>query len=179
MKLSLKTPILELPDFEVAKLTRPAARKLALAVAGAPFCKTGAGGARPLASPETNQFALASCVYTIRFGHEPWHDADPETMFRDLDTGCFPPVAADHLFGDVVARAWHGGYESVEEMDRDVLARLARDVGEEVARREAFAEDFKRRRLALAVECQEFMAREALAKRGDRWRKMLNVELTL
>ncbi|RYP12512.1 hypothetical protein DL766_009951 [Monosporascus sp. MC13-8B] len=48
-----------------------------LVVASEAFCKMNEDFEPPLAGPVSEQFSLASCIYTIRFGHWPWHNLDP------------------------------------------------------------------------------------------------------
>ncbi|KAL2166325.1 hypothetical protein VTG60DRAFT_2932 [Thermothelomyces hinnuleus] len=75
-----------------------------LVVASEPFCKLDENLKTPPAGPVSEQFSLASCIYTIRFGHWPWHTLDPRARVKKLTRNEFPSVSADTLFGDVMTR---------------------------------------------------------------------------
>ncbi|KAF2454210.1 kinase-like domain-containing protein [Lineolata rhizophorae] len=72
-----------------------------LMVASEPFCKLDENYEPPLASPLSEQFSLASCIYTIRFGHKPFHDIEAPIRVRQLIMNRFPSTAADVIFGDL------------------------------------------------------------------------------
>jgi hypothetical protein len=36
----------------------------------------------------------------------------------------YPSTAADHIFGDLTQKCWHGGYHSVEAVEQDVASLL-------------------------------------------------------
>ena len=133
-----------------------------LMTASEPFCKINEDCELPLAGPVSEQFSLASCIYTIRFGHWPWHDLDPEGRFQKLVRNEFPSVSEDPLFGEVTRKCWYGEYESVVAVERDVLSRLGRtDEGDDETK-ESFEEY-----CLLRTECDEFMRNMATALLGD------------
>jgi len=67
---------IQLSDFDAT--VKPGAE---LMVASEPFCKMDKNFETPPAGPVSEQFSLASCIYTIRFGHWPWHSI-PELGLR-------------------------------------------------------------------------------------------------
>lgn len=147
---------IRLADFDAS--VKPGAELL---VASEPFSKMNENFETPLAGPESEQFSLASCIYTIRFGHWPFHDLEPEVRFQRLIRNEFPPVSSDHPFGEVTRRCWLGEYGSVAAVERDVLSRLGRtDTGAEARRLEALNKEDAARHLVLRAECEELIARE-------------------
>lgn len=81
-----------------------------LLVTTAPFCKLEADYEAPLAGAVSEQYAVGSCIYNIRTGHEPFHDIDGPVMVRKLMNNEFPPTSNDDIFGDIVLRCWRGCY---------------------------------------------------------------------
>ncbi|KAG5935379.1 hypothetical protein E4U59_005634 [Claviceps monticola] len=55
-----------------------------LEAASEPFVKLGEDFETPLAGPISEQFALGSCIYTIRFGHIPLDGLDPPDRIQKL-----------------------------------------------------------------------------------------------
>jgi serine/threonine protein kinase len=55
-----------------------------LLLASEPFCKMDEDYEPLLAGPLSEQFSLASCSYTIRFGHIPFHDIEALARVRRL-----------------------------------------------------------------------------------------------
>lgn len=134
-----------------------------LIVASEPFCKMNEDFEPPLAGPVSEQFSLASCIYTIRFGHWPWHDLDPRVRVQKLIRNEFPLVSADPLFGEVTRRCWLGEYGSIAAIEQDVLSQLGRNVAEgEGLRQKAFIKDDAMKYVMLRAECEEFIAKQAL-----------------
>ena len=95
-----------------------------LIVASEPFCKMDEDYEPPLAGPLSEQFSLASCIYTIRYGHRPYHDLEAPTRVRKLIMNRFPSTAADIIFGDLTQKCWHGYYDSIEAVEREVISLL-------------------------------------------------------
>lgn len=95
-----------------------------LLVATAPFCKLEGDYKTPLAGAVSEQYAVGSCIYNIRTGHEPFHDIDGPLMVRKLMNNEFPPTSNDGVFGDVVLRCWRGCYQSISELEQAILTHL-------------------------------------------------------
>ncbi|KAF1921460.1 kinase-like domain-containing protein [Ampelomyces quisqualis] len=95
-----------------------------LVVASEPFCKMDEDFEPPLAGPLSEQFSLASCIYTIRFGHKPFHDIEAPIRVRRLIMNQFPSTAADPIFGELTQACWHGGYISIEAVYHEVVSLL-------------------------------------------------------
>lgn len=95
-----------------------------LIVASEPFCKMDEDYEPPLAGPLSEQFSLASCIYTIRYGHRPYHDLEAPTRVRKLIMNRFPSTAADLIFGNLTQKCWHGYYDSIEAVEREVISLL-------------------------------------------------------
>ncbi|RKU41522.1 hypothetical protein DL546_004531 [Coniochaeta pulveracea] len=133
-----------------------------LRTAGVPFCKLDEHFEPPPAGPVSEQFSLASCIYTIRFGHGPWHDIDPQVMVRKVMRNEMPLVSEDLLFGDIMKRCWLGDYASIADVEKDILSRLGwNGAGEEVLGQKARIKDRESRMQALRTECERFLAEEA------------------
>lgn len=143
---------LHLADFDA--VVKPGEELL---VASEPFCRMNADLEPPPAGPATEQFALASTIYTIRFGHWPWHELEPRIRGQRMIQGEFPPVLTDSLFGEVVNRCWRGKYESVSVVAQDVRWRFpgANFDGTEASQVKGLRYD------ALRVECERFIAKQA------------------
>jgi serine/threonine protein kinase len=123
-----------------------------LMVASEPFCKLDADYETPLAGPLSEQFSLASCIYTIRFGHIPFHHLKAPARVQDLIKNIFPTTSTDTLFGNVTEKCWRGDYESLAMVKQDILSFF---VGHppDVHHVAVGLDDMVR-------ECQEFLERE-------------------
>lgn len=133
-----------------------------LVVASEPFCKMDANFETPPAGPVSEQFSLASCIYTIRFGRWPWHELDPPARVRKLVRNEFPSASADPVLGDVTARCWRGVYASIASVHQDVLSRLGRSVAKHETLMQAPLEEVDAQYPLLRAECEEFVAKQAL-----------------
>jgi len=51
----------------------------------------------PPAGPVSEQFSLASCIYTIRSGHWPWQELDPRARLKKLIRNELPSVLGIHF----------------------------------------------------------------------------------
>lgn len=155
---------IQLGDFDAT--VKPGAE---LMVASEPFCKMDEKLKTPPAGPVSEQFSLASCIYTIRFGHWPWHKLDPRARGEKLIRNEFPSVSADPLFADVTKSCWYGKYASIAAVEQDVLSRLGRSVAEDEALRDAAIEDIAAQYPLLRAECEEFVEtgrEEEAARKG-------------
>lgn len=97
-----------------------------LMVGGAPFCKLDKNYESHLTGPLSEKNALGSCIYTIRFGHIPFHDMDGHAMTKKLILNQFPSTSADTLLGDVMQRCWDGFYDSISALEQDIVSQLKR-----------------------------------------------------
>ncbi|CCE33443.1 uncharacterized protein CPUR_07367 [Claviceps purpurea 20.1] len=70
-----------------------------LEAASDPFVKLNKGFKTPQAGPITEQFALGSCIYTIRFGHIPLDGVDPPDRVQKLMNNELPSTENDAEFG--------------------------------------------------------------------------------
>lgn len=78
----------------------------------------------PNASSMTEQYSLGSCIFTIQFGHEPWHDIDGPQQILKLIRNEFPDASGDEVFGEIIQKCWHGKYDSMRAAEQDILSRL-------------------------------------------------------
>lgn len=133
-----------------------------LVVASEPFCKLNGDFEPPVAGPISEQFSLGSCIYTIRYGHKPWHDLDSSIRVRKIIKNELPSTLADSLFGDITRKCWDGLYVSICAVERDILSLLQRHRGmaEYHPKNETLEQDM------LLAECKEFLVKER--RRGDR-----------
>lgn len=102
-----------------------------LLVTTAPFCKLEGDYEAPLAGPVSEQYAIASCIYNIRTGHEPFHDIEGPVMVRKLMNNEFPPTANDEIFGDIVIQCWHGSYQTISELEQVILTHIRDSCGKQ------------------------------------------------
>ncbi len=152
---------IQLGDFDAT--VKPGAELL---VASEPFCKLDENRDTPPAGPVSEQFSLASCIYTIRFGHWPWHELDHRARGERLVRMEFPPVSEDVLFGDVMMRCWHGEYASLRSVEKDVLSRVGRSAAKHELLRKAAIEQRRVLYPLLRAECEEFVERHG---RRESW----------
>lgn len=122
-----------------------------LLVASEPFCKLDKDFEPPYAGPVSEQFSLASCIYTIRFGHLPHHELDTPDRIKKLIQNEFPATAQDALFGDVTLKCWLGEYASLDAVDKDIESRFK----DSTSSKDLGTVSDETYRLLLA-ECEEF-----------------------
>jgi hypothetical protein len=133
-----------------------------LLVASEPYCRLDENYETPLAGPVSEQFALASCIYTIRIGYKPFHGIEAHVRVRRLIMGEFPSTTSDEVFGDLICDCWHGRYESIQAVECGVFSILGdRSIVEElsIAGFEYMGDD---QVTALRAECDGFLANERL-----------------
>lgn len=127
-----------------------------LLVMSEPFCKSQVGFEIPKASSKSEQFALGSCFYNIRWGHIPFHDLDPPTRVRKLMRNEFPSTSTDALFGDLIQSCWQGTFESINNITNDILpGLLSLDVA-----KDRDVDGAERLQALLVADCNDFLARE-------------------
>ena len=136
-----------------------------LLVTTAPFCKLGTDYEAPLAGAVSEQYAVGSCIYNIRTGHEPFHDFDGPVMVRKLMNNEFPPTSSDHILGDVVQQCWLGCYRSIAELEhgilmqsRDYCRRQADGIGANIVQDCSKDSDYTEQ--TLVSECEAFLSSE-------------------
>ena len=95
-----------------------------LLVTPVPFCKLTDDYEAPLASAISEQYAIGSCIYNIRTGHQPFYELDGPAMVRKLMKNEFPPTSNDYIFGDIILRCWRGSYQSVAEVEQAIRTQL-------------------------------------------------------
>ncbi|KAF5018074.1 hypothetical protein F66182_9973 [Fusarium sp. NRRL 66182] len=103
-----------------------------LLVASEPFCRVLENYELPTGTHITEQFALGSCIYTIRFQRIPWHDVDPLTRVRRLMCGELPETSSDTLFGILVSTCWLGSFTSVHAVEEEIVRLLQQQRGAQV-----------------------------------------------
>lgn len=132
-----------------------------LLTATSPFYRPRPGDKPLRAGPETEQFAVGSCIYAIRTGAEPLAHLDGPAMVRALRAGEVPETEGDAVFGGIVARCWQGGYGALSGVERAVVEVLE-GFGEENGG--ALAADGYE---AGVKECYEFLELEGRFVQGD------------
>lgn len=95
-----------------------------LLVAGAPFCKLEGDYEAPIAGTISEQYSIGSRIYNIRTGSEPFHDIPGPVMVRNLMNNEFPPMSADHLFGDITLGCWRGHFSSIRQLKHIILMQI-------------------------------------------------------
>lgn len=78
----------------------------------------------PLAGPASEQFAVGSCVYTIRMGHEPLEHLDGLERIDALIRGEFPSTDSDCVFGSLTLSCWRGQYETMAQLEQALTSIL-------------------------------------------------------
>lgn len=125
-----------------------------LLVASEPFVKLNENFELPHAGPISEQFALASCIYTIRSGHIPFSELDAPVRVRRLMNNEFPSTANDAEFGSLILGCWQGQYASITAVYNDIKPRY------EAASVYDVVKDSFDPMPSLLSECKDFMARE-------------------
>ncbi|KAH7232119.1 kinase-like domain-containing protein [Fusarium solani] len=110
----------------------------------------------PDAGPMTEQYSLGSCIFTIQFGHEPWHEIDEPQKILKLIRNEFPDASGDEVFGEIIQKCWHGKYDSIREVEQDILSRL----GLEEAQNDCSGIDEEFSSM-LVAECEAFLEDES------------------
>lgn len=125
-------------------------------VASELFCKLNENYETPLAGPTSEQFALASCIYTIRFGHIPFHDLQAPGRVQRLVMNQFPETKADSIFGDLTQKCWQSDYSSVKAVQDEILSLSETYLGVDgdVGSDELVLDDIK-------AQCLAFLENEA------------------
>lgn len=144
-----------------------------LLVASEPFCKLNEDYELGLAGPTSEQFALGSLFYTIRFGHEPYHNLEASTRVSKLIKNEFPTTSKDDVFGDIIRECWSCEYSSIGELREAILTRLC---GHHWKTERKLEPVNQWRSLMLLAECLSFLAMENLrAVNGIYWKAWKNV----
>ncbi|KAI8670341.1 Autophagy-related protein 1 [Fusarium keratoplasticum] len=110
----------------------------------------------PDAGPMTEQYSLGSCIFTIQFGHEPWHEIDEPQKILKLIRNGFPDASGDELFGEIIQKCWFGKYDSMREVEQDILSQL----GLEEAQNDCSGIDEEFSSM-LVAECEAFLEAES------------------
>lgn len=128
-----------------------------LLVASEPFCKLDKQFKPPNAGPISEQYALASCIYTIRFGHIPLSELDAPDRVRSFINNKYPSTDEDEEFGCVMLDCWNGQYDSMSAVHNEVKSRCeAESVSDTLV-------DSTRNMSSLLAECEEFLKDEEQA----------------
>lgn len=80
-----------------------------LRTSSVPFYKCGVD----VAGPESEQFAVGSCIYSITFGFPPYRDLDAFDQIQKIKARDYPSIIPGHLFGDIIQACWQGRFESM------------------------------------------------------------------
>lgn len=141
-----------------------------LKVASEPFCKLNeAYEFSSAAGPDTEQFALASCIYNIRFGHKPHHDLDAPARVRKLMMNEFPSTSADGLLGALTTNCWYGVFDSIRTVEQEILLALRRFSGSgEYLEKDTTHQINDTLSHVLLSECELFLANEGFTTNKER-----------
>ncbi|KAK4236834.1 hypothetical protein C8A03DRAFT_45242 [Achaetomium macrosporum] len=132
----------ETEHVKVCDFGRAQKRGCKVEVATYPFYRPGKIAA---AGHAHEQFAIGSCIYTIRTGEVPYGQwetpADSQRMYEALVRGIYPPTEDDSVLGHIVSSCWRSSHDSME--DEGSAVRVSREDYEACVRR-----------------CQEFLAQQ-------------------
>ncbi|KAG6125582.1 hypothetical protein E4U28_000919 [Claviceps purpurea] len=130
-----------------------------LQAASEPFIQLGEDFETPQAGSISEQFALGSCIYTIRFGHIPLDGLDPPEGVQKLMKNELPSTENDTEFGDVTVSCWQGQYASISAAYDDIKARCD-GLGYDTESFSDVSEDSYHDMASLLAECEDFVSRE-------------------
>jgi len=148
-----------------------------LLVASEPFCKLNEDYELDLAGPTSEQFALGSLFYTIRFGHEPYHDLEASTRVWKLIKNEFPATSYDDVSGDIIRGCWCSEYSSIGELQEAIRNRLC---GHPWKTERKWESVNQWRSLLLLAECLTFLAKESMrADNAMYWKGWKNVLIAI
>ncbi|CCE32190.1 uncharacterized protein CPUR_06050 [Claviceps purpurea 20.1] len=122
-----------------------------------PFVRLNEDFELPQAGPISEQFALGSCIYTIRFGHIPFSELDFHIMVRKFIKNEHPSTDNDIEFGGVTQNCWQGQYASVSAAYDDIKARCD-GLGYDIESFSDVSEDSIHDMPSLVAECKDFIA---------------------
>lgn len=119
-----------------------------------------------VATPAHEQFAIGSCIYTIRTGEVPygqWETPDDfKKMYEALVREEYPPTEDDRVLGHVVLSCWHSRYDSMGDAEVDInqaIGTLCEDGSATCLSPEEHD--------ACVRKCQEFLAQHEQGHRED------------
>lgn len=122
-----------------------------------PYCWIETDRSLPIAGPESEQFALASTIYYIRFTVEPLAEVDDDWV-KEARTrrGEMPATTSDITFGTLITECWNGRYLSLADVERAVRRIL---------KQSSIVEDLcdildSTRIASLLEDCRSFLERE-------------------
>ncbi|KAG5952051.1 hypothetical protein E4U57_006418 [Claviceps arundinis] len=128
-----------------------------LEAGGEPFVRVNEDFELPQAGPISEQFALGSCIYTVRFGHLPLSELDPPDRVQKLIKNELPSTDDDKEFGGVTRSCWQGQYASVSAAYDDIKARCD-GLGYDTESFSDVSEDLIYDMPSLVAECKDFIA---------------------
>ncbi|KAF1987374.1 hypothetical protein K402DRAFT_462695 [Aulographum hederae CBS 113979] len=129
------------------------------------FCPMREGFKTLPAGPVTEQFTLASCIYSIRFGKEPWSGKDGHAEMKKLVKGETPDTGADVLFSDLIQGCCRGAFGSVREVQEVILDILtpftnSSDTGSLAHADDNMSVEVEKKQRTLLAECEDFLQEE-------------------
>ncbi len=127
--------------------------------ASEPYCKLDSNLDLSTAGPASEQFAFASCMYFIRFGHVPLYELDAPTRIQRFAAGQYPATHQDELFGRIISNCWLCTYDSMAVVKQEVeavLLSVPRQT-EDDADGTSGETDYE----SLLADCRAFLAKEA------------------
>jgi serine/threonine protein kinase len=120
----------------------------------------------PVAGPAHEQFAIGSCIYTIRTGEVPYGQwetpEDFKRMHEALLQGNYPPTEDDAVLGHIVSSCWHSSFESMG----DVEAAIERVVGQLCEEGSAICLSQEEHDICVQ-KCREFLAQQGQEHREN------------
>lgn len=143
-----------------------------LQAATLPFCKVDKDFETPLAGPESEQFALGSIIYNIRYGIAPLSDLELESpVWSKMFAHGEYPSTPDDRYGDIIQKCWKGAFTSISalqtEIDQVTIVQLVQP------KRPARHHDWY-----LLAQCHEYVITQRLHLGGSvAWKLQLRCRL--
>ena len=127
-------------------------------VATYPFYRPGRNA---VAGPANEQFAIGSCIYTIRTGEVPYGQWETTLEFKRMHEalvrGEYPQTGDDCILGHIVRSCWHSLYESMKDVEKAIEGAVGRLVEEDSVAVHLSLEEYD----ACMQKCREFLQGQA------------------
>ncbi|GAB1312368.1 EKC/KEOPS complex subunit BUD32 [Madurella fahalii] len=119
-----------------------------------------------VAGPAHEQFAIGSCIYTIRTGEVPYSQWETPEEFRRMHDalvqGKYPSTEDDGVLGHITASCWNSSYDSMKDVETAIEQVVSMLCGEGSVVRLSLEEHN-----VYVRKCREFLAQQVQEHKGE------------